>query len=141
MKSLKTLTYLYKKNLKNTILKISHLYIKLLLWEVLFLFWITLFSLLKKKILQCLNSIFIVTKGITRNWFQAELKWPFTPFKEEGKGETVASFMESKSRIYPGWAAKLQFLNPGDSEQSQKPLREEIILHFKYLWLASRGWD
>lgn len=68
MKSLKTLTYLYKKNLKNTILKISHLYIKLLLWEVLFCFQITLFSLLeKKKILQRLNSISIVVKGITRN--------------------------------------------------------------------------
>lgn len=67
MKSLKTLTYLYKKNLKNTILKISHLYIKLLLWEVLFCFQITLFSLLEKKILQCLNSISIVVKGITRN--------------------------------------------------------------------------
>lgn len=65
------------------------------------------------------------------------------PFKEEGNGEPVASFMDSKSWIYPWWAAKLQFLISDDSEQSQKlpPTGGDFILHFKYLWLANRGWD
>lgn len=61
------------------------------------------------------------------------------PFKEEGKRELAASFMESKSRAYSWWAAKLQFLNPSDSKQSQQPRREESTLQFKYLWLDIGG--